>query len=119
MTQGIPKVATRSYLADMRKVGIKLLKNKLSEYLRLVADGEVILVTDRDQVVAELRAPTPATREVLENEKLAELVRRGLITPARGKGRPMPPLPPGSPKLTLEEILAELDESRADRWPPT
>jgi antitoxin (DNA-binding transcriptional repressor) of toxin-antitoxin stability system len=119
MPTGIPKVATSSYLANMRKVGVKRLKNKLSEYLRMVADGEVILVTDRDQVVAELRAPTPATREVLQDEKLADLVRRGLITPAKGRGQPMPPLPPGSPKLTLEEILADLDESRADRWPPT
>lgn len=103
----------------MRKVGVKLLKNKLSEYLRLVADGEVILVTDRDQVVAELRAPTPATREVLQDEKLADLVRRGLITPARGKGRPMPPLPPDSPRMTDEEFQAMLDEMREDRWPPT
>lgn len=119
MAQGLPEVATRSYLADMRKVGIKLLKNKLSEYLRLVADGEVILVTDRDQVVAELRAPTPATREVLQDEKLADLVRRGLITPARGKGRPMPPLPPGMPRMTEDEFQAMLDEMREDRWPPT
>jgi prevent-host-death family protein len=32
----------------MRTVGIKVLKNRLSEYLRLVASGETILVTDRD-----------------------------------------------------------------------
>lgn len=103
----------------MRKVGVKLLKNKLSEYLRLVAGGEVILVTDRDQVVAELRAPSPATREVLQDEKLAELVRRGLITPARGRGRPMPPLPANTPRMTDEEFQALLDEMREDRWPPT
>lgn len=103
----------------MRKVGIKLLKNKLSEYLRMVAAGEVILVTDRDEVVAELRAPSPATREVLQDEKLADLVRRGLITPATRPPGPIPPLPPGMPGMTLEEILADLDESRADRWPPT
>jgi antitoxin (DNA-binding transcriptional repressor) of toxin-antitoxin stability system len=119
MAKGIPKVATRSYLADMRKVGIKLLKNKLSEYLRMVVAGEVILVTDRDQVVAELRAPTSATRAALQDEKLAELIRRGLITPATRPPGPIPPLPPGMPRMTLEEILADLDESRADRWPPT
>ena len=38
----------------MRSVGIKLLKNKLSEYIRLAAGGETVLVTDRDRVVAEL-----------------------------------------------------------------
>lgn len=103
----------------MRKVGIKLLKNKLSEYLRLVADGEVILVTDRDQVVAELRAPTPATREVLQDEKLAELVRRGLITLPTHRG-PLTPLPPGTPRMTEEEFQAMLnDDMRDDRWPLT
>ena len=35
----------------MRSVGIKLLKNKLSEYIRLAAGGETVLVTDRDRVV--------------------------------------------------------------------
>jgi prevent-host-death family protein len=38
----------------VRAVGLKVLKNKLSEYLRLAARGEVVLVTDRDRVVAEL-----------------------------------------------------------------
>lgn len=52
----------------MRAVGIKALKNKLSEYVRVAAEGETVLVTDRDRVVAELgprgRAglSTPATR---------------------------------------------------------
>jgi antitoxin (DNA-binding transcriptional repressor) of toxin-antitoxin stability system len=41
----------------MRVVGVKQLKARLSEYLREVRRGEVFLVTDRDQVVAELRPP--------------------------------------------------------------
>ena len=41
----------------MRSVGIKVLKNKLSEYVRLAASGETVLVTDRDRVVAELVPP--------------------------------------------------------------
>ena len=39
----------------MRVVGVKQLKAKLSEYLRRVRRGEIFLVTDRDQVIAELR----------------------------------------------------------------
>ena len=38
----------------MRAVGLKVLKNRLSEYVRLAAGGETVLVTDRDRVVAEL-----------------------------------------------------------------
>ena len=44
-------------MADMRAVGLKVLKNRLSEYVRLAANGERILITDRDRVVAELIAP--------------------------------------------------------------
>jgi antitoxin (DNA-binding transcriptional repressor) of toxin-antitoxin stability system len=44
----------------MKAVGIKLLKARLSEYLRLVKTGEIILVTERDEVVAELH---PANRQ--------------------------------------------------------
>ena len=40
----------------MRAVGLKILKNKLSEYVRLAASGETVLVTDRDRVVAGIRA---------------------------------------------------------------
>ena len=46
----------------MRAVGVKVLKNKLSEYVRLAASGETVLVTDRDRVVAELARRVPAAR---------------------------------------------------------
>ena len=41
----------------MKVVGIRELKNHLGEYLRLVRRGERILVTDRGEVMAELRQP--------------------------------------------------------------
>lgn len=41
----------------MKAVGVRELKAHLSRYLREVRAGEVVLVTDRKQVVAELRAP--------------------------------------------------------------
>ncbi len=44
----------------MRAVGIRELKARLSQYLRDVRRGEVILVTDRGVVVAELRPPGAA-----------------------------------------------------------
>ena len=42
----------------MRAVAVRELKNRLSEYLRQAARGEIILVTDRGRVVAELRRPS-------------------------------------------------------------
>lgn len=43
----------------MKVAGIKELKARLSEYLRLVRTGQTILVTDRNEVIAELRPPVP------------------------------------------------------------
>jgi antitoxin (DNA-binding transcriptional repressor) of toxin-antitoxin stability system len=48
-------VTTGNYLSIMRAVGVKKLKAKLSEYLRAVRAGETLLVTDRDEVIAEIR----------------------------------------------------------------
>jgi antitoxin (DNA-binding transcriptional repressor) of toxin-antitoxin stability system len=45
----------------MIAVGVRELKTALSRYLREVAAGEVVLVTDRGRVVAELRAPSGTT----------------------------------------------------------
>ena len=98
---------------DMRSVGIRTLKNKLSEYVRIAASGETVLVTDRDRVVAELGPPRPGRAETVDDVRLAELVRRGLLTPAL-LGPDEPP-PVCRPLLTLDEILRGLDESRADR----
>ena len=42
----------------MLAVGVRELKSHLSEYLRRVRRGEVLLVTDRGEVIAELRSPT-------------------------------------------------------------
>ena len=43
----------------MRSVGLKILKNRLSEYVRLAAAGETVLMTDRNRVVAEIVPPQP------------------------------------------------------------
>ena len=97
----------------MKSVGIKALNSKLSEYVRLAASGETILVTDRDQVVAEL-GPLRETRSpALADAFLAEAVRSGVLTPPRLTATGAPPKPP--PVATLDEILADLDESRRDR----
>lgn len=65
----------------MKAVGIKVLKARLSEYVRLAKAGETILVTERDEVVAELgparRQPLPA--ESVE-DRLGVLAERGELT---------------------------------------
>jgi antitoxin (DNA-binding transcriptional repressor) of toxin-antitoxin stability system len=95
----------------MRSVGLKVLKNKLSEYVRLAAGGETVLVTDRDRVVAELVPPREGRSPLLADAMLAEAVRRGFITPAAmGPGAP----PPRAPVMKLAELLRELGHDRDD-----
>ena len=63
-------------MVAVRAVGIKVLKDKLSEYVRLAATGETVLVVDRDRVVAELTAPRAGRAEELHDAELAEVVRK-------------------------------------------
>jgi len=72
-------------------VGVKVLKNKLSEYVRIAASGETVLVTDRDRVVAELVPPREGRSPVLADAFLAEAVRLGSLTPPSLRdGKPPP-----------------------------
>ena len=96
----------------MRAVGLKVLKNKLSEYVRLVQGGEVVLVTDRDRVVAELVPPQAGRGVSVADAVLAELVRKGWVTPAPC---PLTGPPPRLPIATLAELMRELEADRADR----
>lgn len=96
----------------MRVVGIKVLKNKLSEYIRLAAEGETILVTDRDQVVAELTQPQAGRGPQAMDAFLADLVRKGWLSPPLLNSNVPPPAAPVAP---FKEIMKELQADREDR----
>jgi antitoxin (DNA-binding transcriptional repressor) of toxin-antitoxin stability system len=108
----IDQVATGSYLLFMRSVGLKMLKNKLSEYIRLAASGETVLVTDRDKVVAQITAPEASRSPLVADAMLAEAVRKGWLTPpVVGSGEP----PASQGVIPLRKLLAELDRDRTER----
>jgi prevent-host-death family protein len=92
----------------MKSVGLKILKNKLSEYVRLAAAGETVVITDRGRAVAEIVPLRGKPESIIERG-----VREGWITPAK---RPFRPLPPRLPAVaTLAEMLQELEQDREDR----
>lgn len=97
----------------MRSVGVKVLKNRLSEYVRIAAAGEVVLVTDRDRVVAELVPPRAGRAEQVSDVVVAEAVRTGWITPRRLPPGTVTELPQGT--RPLAEVLAALARDREDR----
>ncbi len=105
-------VAAGSYFVLMRAVGLKVLKNRLSEYVRLAAGGEEILVTDRDRVVAELVPPRPGRSPLLADAVLAEAVKKGWLTPPTAVPEGPPPRAPVAP---LRKLLDELARDRGDR----
>jgi antitoxin (DNA-binding transcriptional repressor) of toxin-antitoxin stability system len=105
-------VASRSYFIGMRAVGLKILKNKLSEYVRIAAAGETVLVTDRDRVVVEINPPGAGRAETLSDALLADVVRKGWLAP--------PSLPadgpiPRKPVCQWQELQSELSADRDDR----
>ena len=97
----------------MQSVGIKTLKNRLSEYVRAAAAGETVLVTDRGQVVAELVSPRVRADASPAEQRLGELLRQGLMVPA--KVAPKARLPRRKPVARLAHVLQELADSRAER----
>ena len=97
----------------MRSVGIKVLNSRLSEYVRLAASGETILVTDRDRVVAELGPLREERSPILADALLANAIRSGVLTPPALTASGPPPVP--LPVAPLGKILGELDENRRDR----
>jgi antitoxin (DNA-binding transcriptional repressor) of toxin-antitoxin stability system len=99
----------------MRAVGIKQLKARLSEYVRLARGGELILVSDRDEVVAELgpvRHPLPETGTI--HARLDRLAGAGQLTRAEMAKRGWSWRPPAL-GLSSDTGARLLDEAREDR----
>lgn len=96
----------------MRAVGIKVLKNRLSEYVRAAAGGETVLVLDRERVVAELGPPSSDRPRTAPEAWLADAIKRGVIRPPVA---PLTELPERFPSMKLDDIVADLAESRRDR----
>lgn len=96
----------------MKAVGIRELKNRLSEYVRMVRSGERVLVTDRGEVVAELRPPgSPAGSEAV-SPTMEAIAKRGHVTMGGPNESDLYPkrtqlLPNGMMERLLEEERGE------------
>ena len=97
----------------MATVGIRELKNHLSKYVRQAEGGDVVVVTDRGRIVAELRPPAERRTEI--HPGLLEMERRGQIRLASRPNDPslyrrMPHIDLGG--KTVQDLI---DEIRGDR----
>jgi antitoxin (DNA-binding transcriptional repressor) of toxin-antitoxin stability system len=96
----------------VKSVGLRELKNRLSEYVRQVRSGEGVLVTDRGEVVAELNPPGRGIDEGDVPSRLVELARRGQLTLGTSNDAALyAKLPP----LRARRAIELLDEERGAR----
>ena len=99
----------------MNKANISYTRNHLSEMLSRVREGETILIVDRQQPVARLEPVAGLSARGIPWQ--ADLVRRGLVRPARGHldvkalGALTLPTPRGGGDI-LDALLAEREEDR-------
>jgi len=95
----------------MITVGVRDLKNQLSRYLQYVKDGEKVVVTEHDIIIAQISIPEKEEIPVAIEDKLLRLSKEGdIITAKRNKS--CVKLPKIKERLDWEAVY---DESRADR----
>jgi antitoxin (DNA-binding transcriptional repressor) of toxin-antitoxin stability system len=99
----------------MNKANISYTRNHLSEMLSRVREGETILIVDRQLPVARLEPVTGRSSQEVPWQ--ADLMRRGLVRPARGRlsakafdAMPMP-APQGKGDI-LAALLSEREDGR-------
>lgn len=93
-------------MAEIKTVGIKDLKNRLSAYLREVRAGVRILVSDRDTVVAELHKPyLNRSATASDNPPLSDWVRSRVVLLPSDEKRNLPQSPIRKPDGTSLRLL--------------
>ncbi len=102
-------------MRGMKTVGVRDLKNKLSEYLRRVRLGESVLVTDRGEVVAELQPPGQRQGDPSVPAGLQSLVKRGLLTLGAPAGTDLYPVLARKLDGRRQSVAQLLDDERGTR----
>ncbi len=98
----------------MTAVGIRELKNHLSQYVRRIEKGEKFAITAHGRVVAELLPPGQGHRPKATS-RYEELVAAGVIRPALEEGDP---IPDDGMRIRLRSGTVQelIDWDRKDRW---
>jgi antitoxin (DNA-binding transcriptional repressor) of toxin-antitoxin stability system len=95
----------------MITVGVKNLKDQLSLYLQYVKNGEKVIITEHNKIIAELSVP--AKKETLSTfeQKLMQLNREGKVILAK-RNISLAKKPEIKEKLDYEPVLNDI---RSDR----
>ena len=98
----------------METVGIRELKSRLSHYVRRVEAGEVLMVTDRGRIVAEIGPPGSSARSGV-HPGLLEMERKGLVRLATRPNDPSLYRRMPHADLAGESVQETLDYLREDK----
>ena len=91
-------------VADVDDVGVRELRQNLSVYLRRIAQGETLRVTEHGRPVALLSPIHTTGDEVLDRLEAQGLLVRG----RRRRGLLPKPVPPTPGKPSLSEVLQQM-----------
>lgn len=97
----------------MKTVGIRILKNQLSDYVRIVQNGERVTVTSRGAPVMDLVPPAPHGLD--PDDGLLRLARGGEVRLGRRTAEVRYTRPPKEHRLPDDIVEALLDEVRGER----
>ena len=95
----------------MITVGVRDLKNQLSLYLQYVKNGEKVIITEHNKIIAEINMPEREKKLTALEENLVKLSKEGEIILAKSNNS----------RLKLPKIEEKLDwqtaynETREDR----
>ena len=87
----------------MSSVGVRELRDKLSEYLRRVREGELLVITDRGKPIGEL-GPAAAGRNA---EQARALVRNGVASWSGGKPKGLARAPRPQAGLVSDAVIED------------
>jgi antitoxin (DNA-binding transcriptional repressor) of toxin-antitoxin stability system len=101
------------YNKNMVTVGVRDLKNQLSQYLQFVKNGEKVVITEHNKIIAEISSPGDEKNDniLLVEQKLRKLSMEGEIVLAK-RNETRVPIPETKEALDWKTIY---DEVRNDR----
>jgi antitoxin (DNA-binding transcriptional repressor) of toxin-antitoxin stability system len=82
-TRGLDKYDYKGYYLIMITVGVRNLKDQLSRYLQYVKDGEKVIITEHNRIIAEISVPEKRDLPAAFEQRLIELSKEGKVILAK------------------------------------